>query len=54
MGKVTGFMEYQRLAEAAEDKRERVKHYREFVLHLSDQEAASRARAAWIAAFRSA
>ena len=39
MGKVTGFMEYQRLAEAAEDKRERVKHYREFVLHLSDQEA---------------
>jgi glutamate synthase (NADPH/NADH) small chain len=39
MGKITGFMEYQRLAEAAEDKRERVKHYREFVLHLSDQEA---------------
>ena len=39
MGKITGFMEYQRLAEAAEDKRERVKHYREFVLHLSDQGA---------------
>jgi glutamate synthase (NADPH/NADH) small chain len=39
MGKITGFMEYKRLAEAAEDKRERVKHYREFVLHLSDQEA---------------
>jgi len=32
-------MEYQRLAEAAEDKRERVKHYREFVLRLADQEA---------------
>ena len=39
MGKITGFMEYQRLTEAAEDKRERVKHYREFVLHLTDQEA---------------
>ncbi len=39
MGKVTGFLEYQRLAEAAEDKSERVKHYREFVLHLTDQEA---------------
>ncbi len=39
MGKITGFMEYQRLSEAAEDKRERVKHYREFVLHLADQEA---------------
>ena len=39
MGKITGFMEYKRLTEAAEDKRERVKHYREFVLHLSDQEA---------------
>jgi len=39
MGKITGFMEYQRLSEAAEDKRARVKHYREFVLHLSSQDA---------------
>ncbi len=39
MGKITGFMEYQRLTEAAQDTRERVKHYREFVLHLSDQAA---------------
>ena len=39
MGKITGFMEYQRLAEAAEDKRTRVKHYREFVLRLTDPEA---------------
>jgi glutamate synthase (NADPH/NADH) small chain len=39
MGKVTGFLEYQRLAEAAEDKELRKKHYREFVLHLSDEEA---------------
>jgi glutamate synthase (NADPH) small chain len=39
MGKVTGFLEYQRLQEAAEDKEARKKHYREFVLHLSDEEA---------------
>ena len=40
MGKITGFLEYQRLAEAYEPKEERVKHYREFVHHLPDQEAA--------------
>ena len=40
MGKVTGFLEYQRLAEAAEPKEERVKHYHEFVHHLTDQDAA--------------
>jgi glutamate synthase (NADPH/NADH) small chain len=40
MGKITGFLEYERLAEAAEDRRERVKHYREFVQHLSDKDAA--------------
>jgi glutamate synthase (NADPH/NADH) small chain len=39
MGKITGFLEYQRLAEASEDKELRKKHYREFVLHLSDEEA---------------
>jgi len=39
MGKVTGFLEYERLVEAAEDRRERVKHYREFVEHLSDKDA---------------
>ncbi|MCX7892015.1 MAG: glutamate synthase subunit beta [Burkholderiales bacterium] len=39
MGKITGFMEYQRLQEAAEPPSERVKHYREFVLHLTDEEA---------------
>jgi glutamate synthase (NADPH/NADH) small chain len=39
MGKVTGFLEYQRLQEASEDKESRKKHYREFVLHLSDDEA---------------
>jgi glutamate synthase (NADPH/NADH) small chain len=40
MGKVTGFLEHQRLQEAAEAKEQRVKHYREFVLHLKDEEAA--------------
>ena len=39
MGKVTGFLEYQRLAEAAEPVEDRKKHYREFVLHLTDEEA---------------
>ena len=39
MGKVTGFMEFQRLQEASEQPRERVKHYREFVMHLTDEEA---------------
>src|SRR6187399_1020067 len=39
MGKITGFMEYQRLAEAAEPVPSRVKHYREFVVTLKDDEA---------------
>jgi glutamate synthase (NADPH) small chain len=39
MGKVTGFMEYTRLHEAAEQPQERLKHWREFVGHLSDQDA---------------
>ena len=39
MGKVTGFLEYERLQEAAEPKEERVQHYREFVAHLTDKEA---------------
>jgi glutamate synthase (NADPH/NADH) small chain len=39
MGKITGFLEFERLQEAAEDKDARTKHYREFVLHLSDDEA---------------
>ncbi len=39
MGKVTGFLEYQRLQEASEDKDSRKKHYREFVGHLTSDEA---------------
>ena len=40
MGKVTGFLEYQRLQQAAEDARARVRHYREFVHTLTDAQAA--------------
>jgi glutamate synthase (NADPH/NADH) small chain len=39
MGKVTGFLEYQRLQEASEDKEARKKHYHEFVAHLTDDQA---------------
>jgi glutamate synthase (NADPH/NADH) small chain len=38
MGKITGFMEYQRLEEAAEAPQSRTKHWREFVAHLTDEE----------------
>jgi glutamate synthase (NADPH/NADH) small chain len=40
MGKITGFMEYQRLTEAAEAIPERKKHYKEFVVALNDPQAA--------------
>ena len=40
MGKITGFLELQRIQEAAEPANERVRHYREFVLALADDEAA--------------
>ncbi len=39
MGKVTGFLEYQRLQEASEAPASRLKHYKEFQLHLSDADA---------------
>lgn len=39
MGKVTGFMEYKRLSEANLPVSDRVKNYKEFVLHLTDEEA---------------
>ena len=39
MGKPTGFMEFQRLAEANLPVAERVKNYQEFVLHLNDDQA---------------
>ena len=39
MGKVTGFLEYERLEEPHEDRESRKKHYREFYLRLSDKDA---------------
>jgi glutamate synthase (NADPH) small chain len=39
MGKVTGFIEFQRLQEVSEDRATRKTHYREFVAHLTDAEA---------------
>ena len=39
MGKVTGFIEFQRLHEAAEAPQERTKHWHEFVQPLPDEQA---------------
>jgi glutamate synthase (NADPH/NADH) small chain len=39
MGKITGFLEFQRLQEASEDTASRKKHYHEFVHRLNDDEA---------------
>ena len=39
MGKITGFMEFQRLKEASEEPLLRTKHYKEFIITLSDAEA---------------
>jgi glutamate synthase (NADPH/NADH) small chain len=39
MGKVTGFLEFERLEEPHEDSHARKQHYREFTLHLSDADA---------------
>ncbi len=40
MGKPTGFIEYEHLSEAYEGVEDRVKNYKEFVLRLSDEDAA--------------
>ena len=40
MGKITGFLEYQRLEEAAEAPASRRKPWHEFVVHLTDEQAA--------------
>ena len=34
MGKITGFLEYQRLQEASEDKESRKKHYRDIPIKI--------------------
>ena len=41
MGKITGFLEYERLEEPHEAKETRKKHYREFYARLSDEAAAT-------------
>ena len=41
MGKVTGFLEYERLEEPHEPKEARKRHYREFYARLSDEAAAT-------------
>ena len=52
MGKITGFLEFERSDRDYEPVEQRVKHWREFVIPLPDGgERASRPRAAWIAAF---
>jgi glutamate synthase (NADPH/NADH) small chain len=54
MGKITGFMELERISEVALPVKERVRGYREFILALKDDEATKQGRGAWIAAYRSA
>ena len=39
MGKITGFMEYERLEEGYKPVAERLKHYKEFVIGLHDKQA---------------
>ena len=39
MGKVTGFMEFERLEQAHEPVAQRKTHFREFITPLSQQEA---------------
>ena len=42
MGKITGFMELDRIREVALPVEERVRHYREFILTLKDDEQTTR------------
>jgi glutamate synthase (NADPH) small chain len=39
MGKITGFMEFERVPEEYEDPQERIKHSREFIPRLTDEQA---------------
>ncbi len=43
MGKITGFMEFHRLKEASEPPAKRLKNWREFVLHLTDEQSKQQA-----------
>src|SRR6266702_4650160 len=39
MGKITGFLEFERLEEAHQAPEQRKKHYREFILRLTEEDA---------------
>ncbi len=39
MGKITGFLEFQRLSEGQQPVKDRLKNYKEFVGHLTDEQA---------------
>ena len=39
MGKITGFMEHERIEEGYKPVAERLKHYKEFVIGLNDAQA---------------
>lgn len=43
MGKPTGFMEFERLSEGYAPVEKRLKHYKEFVAHLTDEQAKTQA-----------
>ena len=43
MGKITGFMEYERIEEGYKPVKERLKHYKEFVVGLDDAQAKTQA-----------
>ena len=50
MGKITGFMEYERIEEGYKPVAERLKNYKEFVIGLDDTQASVQAKrilAAW-------
>jgi glutamate synthase (NADPH/NADH) small chain len=51
MGKVTGFLEIDRQTAKYQPASDRIRHFREFTIRMSDQEVSSRRHAAWIAAF---
>jgi glutamate synthase (NADPH/NADH) small chain len=51
MGKVTGFLEIDRQTAKYQPASDRIRHFREFTIRMSDGKCRSRRRAAWIAAF---
>jgi len=53
MGKVTGFIEIDRQDRKYKPAADRIRHYEEFVIPLSEEATRNQRRAAWIAAFRS-